>query len=144
MNSIFLTPHSEPCTQSLSPPPLPPQRRNVTHNRAVDGKDDFFSAPLANKRARMSLPIMPLMDDNDNVSFADMLPKTRFLSRRNTGFQPSWQSSHRGNDMELPDSVDANEALRLMPFKKSISSAFSLARSSNKRSTPLVFLSKAA
>jgi hypothetical protein len=145
MNSIFLTPRSEPCTQRLSPPPPPPPQRNYTPNAAFDGKDDSFSAHApANKRARIDLPMMPPMDDNDNVSFAYMLPKTR-LSRRNTGFEPSWQSSSRVNGMsELADSVDVSEALRLM-FCKSVSSNFSLARGpSKKRSNSLIFVPKAA
>jgi hypothetical protein len=142
MNSVFLTPRSEPCTQRLSPPP--PPRRNYTPSGAFDGKDDSFSAPApANKHARIGLPMIPPMDDNDNMNFADMLPKTR-LSRHNAGFEPSWQSSSRVNDMpELADSVDVSEALRFM-FCKSVSSNFSLARPSKKQSNSLIFVPKAA
>lgn len=86
---------------------------------------------------------MPTMDDNDNMSFQDMLPKMR-LSRRNADFQPYWQSSDKANDMpDLPDFVDASETLRLMPVK-SISSGFSFPQPSYKRSGSLTFLPKAA
>jgi hypothetical protein len=144
MNSTFLTPHSEPCTECLSPPPQP----NLTPKRALDGKDDSFSAP-SNKRSRIDLPMMPTLDGdgNDNASFAGMLPKTR-LSRRNADFQPSWQAPHKANDMpELLDLVDnVSEGLHFSRLVacKSISSASFFPRPSHKASNSLIFLSKAA
>jgi hypothetical protein len=130
MNNIFVTPRSETCTQCLSPPP----QRNLLHMRSLDGKDDSFSAPM-----------MPTMDDDDNVSFAGMLPRMR-LSRRNADCQPSRQSSNSADDMpELPDLVDTTKDLRLMPTK-SISSAsdFSFPRPIQERSNSLIFIPKAA
>jgi hypothetical protein len=150
MNYFFLTPpRSEHCTQRLSPPR---QRNLLIPKRALDGKDNSFSAPSSNKRARIGLPMMPTLDANDNVSFAAymlLLPKTR-LSRRNADFQPAWpqSSSHKANDtpeLTTADLVDASEALRLMPFKKStISSDFSFPRPSHERSDSLIFLPRAA